>query len=381
MRQNLRAYCYSTVRQIFCLLKTEPGVVMKKTHFAIASLVLCIASSFATAGQIDVEITGPGTPPIIRASEVTNISFNGAVPASFDGALDADDSTFNRPFSCTSLSGTGTAVAYDLVNITNTSGSPGNIVIGARLPGGATCNANTPDTFFALYSTFNPATPLAGCLAVNDDFGGTFCSQLTFALAAGESRTVVTTAFDNASTADGLFPYGITFAGTTGTVGTGAPAAITLTKRAIPGTTADANLQTVCAAASDTISLNAFGGSVRYCYRVVAAATGGASTQHRITDPQFGTAPFANFPFTLAAGATSPWIGSAPFNASTSVRTTATWQACATAACDAASSTTSTAAGGVVVGAVQANTFSNWSIAALVLLLAGLAVFGVRRYS
>jgi Abnormal spindle-like microcephaly-assoc'd, ASPM-SPD-2-Hydin len=180
-------------------------------------------ASFAFAAQAkvaDIEVNGAAVPPVIRASEVTNISFTGTVPATFTGALDADDSVFNRPTTCAALSGVGTAVPFDTVNITNNSGNPGNIVIKSSLVGGAAClDAN--DTFFVLYSTFNPATPLSTCLAVNDDISGATnrCSTLTFALNAGESRTVVVTGFNNAADATGLFPYEVSFAGTTGTGG------------------------------------------------------------------------------------------------------------------------------------------------------------------
>jgi len=159
------------------------------------------------------------------------------------------------------------------------------------------------------------------------------------------------------------------------------PAAITLIKRAVTGATTDANLQTACAAASSTLVLPVFGGSARYCYQVTAAATGGTSTQHRITDPQFGTAPFADFPFTLAPGATSPFIGSPAFTTATSVQTTATWQACSGAVCTTANSVTGTASGGVTAGAVQANTLSTFGALGLMLALGGLALVGFRRYS
>jgi Abnormal spindle-like microcephaly-assoc'd, ASPM-SPD-2-Hydin/IPTL-CTERM motif len=111
-------------------------------------------------------------------------------------------------------------VPFDTVNITNNSGNPGNITITSQLVGGGAClDAN--DTFFALYSTFNPASPLTNCLAVNDDISGATnrCSTLTFAMNAGEARTVVVTGFNNATAASGLFPYEVSFAGTTGTGG------------------------------------------------------------------------------------------------------------------------------------------------------------------
>ena len=181
---------------------------MKKT--ILIGLSLFAVANGALAKVVDVAVSGPGSAPVIRASEVTNINFNGTVPANVVGALDADDSTYNRTLTdCSTLSGVGTAVAYDLVNITNTSGNPGSITF-------STC-PGTGDSFVAVYSAFNPATPLAGCLTANDDFGGGACSTVTFPIAAAQARTVVVTAFDNAATADGLFPYTVTFAGTTGT--------------------------------------------------------------------------------------------------------------------------------------------------------------------
>jgi hypothetical protein len=185
----------------------------------LLTLALCFTlNGVAHAKVADVVSTNFAVAPVIDASEVTNINFNGTVPATFTGALDADDSTFNRPVSCSGLSAVGTAVAYDLVNITNTSANPGTITVFSEESAGV-CAAI--DSVFALYSAFTPATPLAGCLAVDDDTGVGNCSQLVFPLLAGESRTLVVTAFNNASAATGQFPYQINFAGTTGSGGGG----------------------------------------------------------------------------------------------------------------------------------------------------------------
>ncbi len=67
-------------------------------------------------------------------------------------------------------------------------------------------------------SAFNPATPLTNCALLNDDVGGAAdrCSALTaVAIPAGAVRVFVLTAFNNAATTTGLFPYEVTFAGTT----------------------------------------------------------------------------------------------------------------------------------------------------------------------
>jgi hypothetical protein len=223
----------------------------------VIALILALSSA-AHAKVVDVVSTNAAVAPVINASEVTNINFNGTAPATFTGALDPDDSTFNRPVSCTGLSGVGTAVAFDTINITNTSGSPGNITVFSEETAGA---CGTIDSFFGLYSTFTPATPLAGCLAVDDDAGVGNCSQLVFPLLAGETRTVVVTAFDNAALATGLFPYQINFTGTTGTPGGGAiitpvpvptATAIVIPARTLPVASATASFTLSASAASAT---------------------------------------------------------------------------------------------------------------------------------
>jgi len=155
------------------------------------------------------------------ASEDTAINYTGAaVPATFTGALDADDSTYNRPVTCASLSGVGTATAYDTVTISNTSAGVANIVMRTAMVGGAACGDNN-DTFMTLYSgAFVPGTPLAGCVAVNDDISGASnrCSSLSFTIPAGQTRVVAIAGFNNAAVAGGLFAYQVEFTGTTVTL-------------------------------------------------------------------------------------------------------------------------------------------------------------------
>ena len=61
----------------------------------------------------------------------------------------------------------------------------------------------------------NPAAPLTGCLAFNDDINGASnrCSQLSFSIPVGETRVLVVAGFNNPPT--GLFSYQINFTGTT----------------------------------------------------------------------------------------------------------------------------------------------------------------------
>lgn len=182
---------------------------------AIAFVVSALAAA-EEAKTPDVTRTGPAIAPIVRASEDTIINYAGGTPATFTGAIDADDSTYNRATTCAALSGVGTASAYDTITITNTQPGAADFVVTSTLPGGGACG-DANDTFFTLYNgAFNPATPLTGCLAVQDDISGASnrCSRLSFSVPAGESRVVVVAGFNNASGASGLFNYDITFAGT-----------------------------------------------------------------------------------------------------------------------------------------------------------------------
>jgi hypothetical protein len=163
----------------------------------------------------DFAKVGPAAPFVPNASEDTPINYAGGEPPAFPGALDADDSTHNRPVTCAALSGVGTATAFDTVTITAVGVNPANITIFTSLVGGGACpNAN--DTFMAVYNgTFNPASALTNCLAVNDDISGATnrCSTLTFTIPVGETRVVAISGFNNPPT--GLFAYQVNFTGTT----------------------------------------------------------------------------------------------------------------------------------------------------------------------
>ena len=190
---------------------------MKLRRISPALAVLLLAVTPAIAQKVDFARQGPAGPPVIDASEDYPLNYLGGEPSLFTAALDADDSTYNRAVSCTSLSGVGTAVAYDTLTITNNSAGTANFVVFSSMVGGGAC-AGAPDTFFTLYDTsFNPAAPLTNCLAVNDDISGSAnrCSTLTFTIPLGQTRVVVLSAFDNASLPAGLFDYQVNFTGTT----------------------------------------------------------------------------------------------------------------------------------------------------------------------
>jgi uncharacterized repeat protein (TIGR01451 family) len=179
-------------------------------------LLLFVAVHGLAQKPVDVPSRAAAVPPQIDASENTVINYTGVVPATFSGALDADDSTYNRALSCAALSAVGTAVAYDTVTVNNPTGSAANFVVTSSLIGGGVCG-DANDTFFTLYSTsFNPASPLSNCLAVHDDIGGAAnrCSTLSFSVPAGGTRIVAIAGFNNAAAATGLFSYQVSFAGT-----------------------------------------------------------------------------------------------------------------------------------------------------------------------
>ncbi|HEV7667361.1 MAG TPA: hypothetical protein VGS22_02475 [Thermoanaerobaculia bacterium] len=181
---------------------------------------LCLLALLVTTpawAQKDSIRTGAAIAPTIRASENTVISYTGTVPATFTGALDADDSTYNRATTCAALSSVGTAAPFDTIVITNNSPGTANVIIFSSLIGGGVCG-DANDTFFTLYNgAFNPASALTNCVAVNDDIAAAAnrCSQLTFSIPVGETRTVVAAGFNNATDPDGLFGYQIQFTGTT----------------------------------------------------------------------------------------------------------------------------------------------------------------------
>jgi hypothetical protein len=137
----------------------------------------------------------------------------GVAPSPTAGALDADDSTYNRVLTgCSGLSGVGTAVSYDTVTITNLSLGTASITAETSDVGAPGVCASI-DTFLTTYTpSFNPASPLTNCLAADDDSGPGLCSRLTFTVPRGGTATLVVTSFSNGAT----FPYQVNFTGTTG---------------------------------------------------------------------------------------------------------------------------------------------------------------------
>ena len=149
----------ATVKATVSILGTSFGV--RRVIFACPSASCVGTTSFFGAPAVSLAC--------MTGREITNDA--GGVPATFTAALDLDDSTFNRPVSCGSLSGVGTAVAYDTITITNASSGVANFIVFTSMVGGGAC-AGAPDTFLVVYdTTFNPASPLTGCLAPIDRGG------------------------------------------------------------------------------------------------------------------------------------------------------------------------------------------------------------------
>lgn len=183
---------------------------MNRLSFALCALVF----SGMAAGGTPRSGLDAASPITIHASEHTEVLYAGNPLPGFSGALDADDATYNRVVSCAALSITATAVAFDTVTITNGTTAHADLTVSSTLPGGGPCGDDS-DTFFTLYSSFDPAMPLQNCLAVNDDISGSAnrCSHLRIALPPGARRTVAIAGFGNAALPNGLFAYQVNLAG------------------------------------------------------------------------------------------------------------------------------------------------------------------------
>lgn len=326
---------------------------MKKILLGSILALTCLS---AAAGHNDVVRLEAALPPDIDASEDTSVNYVGAIPPTFTAALDTDDSTFNRPVTCAALSGVGTAVPFDTVTITNNAGVAANFTVSSSLVGGAACT-DANDTFFVLYSAFNPAAPLSGCLAVNDDISGATnrCSTLTFNVPAGQSRVVVTTGFNNAADPAGMFPYEVSFAGTdviaVGALSVGAPV-VDFNRQLVGGTTT--RLQTLSNTGTGALTISAlttptapFGpGADGSCSAPPIMLAAGASCT-----VQYAFSPTTDGQFSQVISATSNGG-----NLSFALR-------------------------GQSVASIQLPITSDASRVGLILLLAGLGVWGLRRHA
>lgn len=116
-----------------------------------------------------------------------------AAPVTFSGALTASDPVFNRPLTTTTLSGVGTATAYDVYGFHVSAAGTYSVESTAF-------SGTNADTFLAVYrNVFNPASPLTNLLAVDDDNGVGNLSLVTGALQAGVQYYLIFTTFSNAT--------------------------------------------------------------------------------------------------------------------------------------------------------------------------------------
>ena len=193
------------------LREPQPGGwIMRKVSAALAMIVVASVATISFAGVNDtVRIGPPVAPENVEASEVYPVDYpGGPPPAPVLGELDADDGTYNRVVSCGTLSGVGTAVYYDLVEFTNSGAVAADVVAFTSTQGNpSTCPF---DTFLTVYSAFNPADPLSGCVEYDDDGGVGACSEVSFQVPAGEMYTIVVTSFANGTTG----AYQVNFDGT-----------------------------------------------------------------------------------------------------------------------------------------------------------------------
>ena len=132
-----------------------------------------------------------------------------AGPATITGALDGSYTTYNRASDRTGYPDSANdALPYEVLQISAPSGGTLTATIG---------NTTQFDSFLTLYSSFDPATPLANILAADDDSGGYPHALLTKSgLAANTIYYLVVTSYA-ADGADAVYPlfgsYNLTLGG------------------------------------------------------------------------------------------------------------------------------------------------------------------------
>lgn len=167
----------------------------------LTAVIGCAATGFASELSLD-GVTGlaldgaSGTGP---NAIIAPLTYNGTTVGS---------PTFNRPIANgtsapTSLSGVGTAVAYDVVVF--------SVSANANYSFLSTVTSSGYDNYTLLYTgVFNPSAPLTNVVIGNDDLTSTTTSGFTRALTTGTTYSFVTTGFAN--TDAGTFTNAITLA-------------------------------------------------------------------------------------------------------------------------------------------------------------------------
>jgi hypothetical protein len=155
------------------------------------AFVVCVSAASAQSGA---RLRAPGAQQELQAKAQgqadTPRTATPTATVSYSGTINATP-TFNRPFDCATLSGTGTAVGFEARSFTvDTTGSY-TLEVTAYADAGA-------DSFLVLYTpSFSPGAPLTNCVAFDDDGGAGLFSLITTNLTAGTQYVLVTTTYDN----------------------------------------------------------------------------------------------------------------------------------------------------------------------------------------
>jgi hypothetical protein len=132
-------------------------------------------------------------PAVLAAAAVSAAPAQAATIYSVIGTTEGG-ATFNRTLTGTpptTLSGVGTAVAYNTFSFSPALGGTYDFLL--------TSTTANFDPFLALYAgTFDPTSPLTNVLVANDDLGNTTLSGFSYELLANSSYTAVITGFNNA---------------------------------------------------------------------------------------------------------------------------------------------------------------------------------------
>lgn len=174
----------------------------------IRSLLACLTIVFVFAGPAsaqkgDYAKSGPPEPPTFKASENTNVELATDLPSTVTGALDADDSTYNRlAGGCGAPSAIGTDVFYDTVTVSNNSGILAALDV-ATSDVGDPAQCISGDTFLSVYSpSFNAVSPTTNCVTSDDDGGPGVCSAVSFDLGVGQTAIIVVGSYGNGAMFD-----------------------------------------------------------------------------------------------------------------------------------------------------------------------------------
>lgn len=219
-----------------------------------------------------------------------------AVDVTVSGSLDAGSPTFNRPTNRAGFpASANTSLPYAVVPFrTGASGGAYTFTVGA---------GTAFDSFLALYSSFDPANPLANILTADDDGAGYPHARVTAAsLNANTSYYLVITSFS--SNPDAVYPlygnYSLTLSGDL------AGYAVTSTANPVAGGTVSCSPSVVMQGGSSTCTANANAG---YSFTGFSGDCSGATcTLSNVSSAKSVTANFSLNSYAVNAGA-SPVAG------------------------------------------------------------------------